>query len=164
MQSLRKEVQAFVHASETLLSPVILGQPLNEDEWGMVLMYVQNLVTEYSVKTADESRPRPNQRNPAIKSSKAVEHFVEVYGMPPPRRDIYMFADAVERLFPSDPVMDTPLTQEELDILHLYMRGMIFHMAGKVDRLALATSLIPPSGTKPVSWGHNKTASRRRQR
>ena len=43
MQTIREEVQAFVRATETLLSPIMLGRPLNEDERGMVAMCGQSL-------------------------------------------------------------------------------------------------------------------------
>jgi hypothetical protein len=38
MLTIREEVQAFVRAIETLLSPIMLGKPLNEDERDMVAM------------------------------------------------------------------------------------------------------------------------------
>jgi hypothetical protein len=48
MQTIREEVQAFVRATETLLSPIMLGRPLNEDERGMVAMCGQSLAERYS--------------------------------------------------------------------------------------------------------------------
>ena len=43
MQTLRPEVLAFVSAAETVLSPALLISPLNDDERGMIQIYLKNL-------------------------------------------------------------------------------------------------------------------------
>ena len=53
MQTIRKEVQTFLHAAETLLSPVTLGSDLNEDERDMVSMYAQSLNERFPAKQFD---------------------------------------------------------------------------------------------------------------
>ena len=50
MKTIRKEVQTFVQATETLLSPILLGEELNEDERGMVAMCLQSLAKEYATQ------------------------------------------------------------------------------------------------------------------
>jgi hypothetical protein len=52
METIRKEVQAFVQVTEKLLSPVYLGEALNEDERDLVAMCVQNLAEKYPVSMA----------------------------------------------------------------------------------------------------------------
>ncbi len=47
---LRAEVKTFCAAAETLLSPVLLGSPLNEEERAMISLYMDNLLRN--------SRPR----------------------------------------------------------------------------------------------------------
>ena len=47
MQTIRQEVQALVRNTERLLSPITLGQALNEDERGMVAMCAQSLAEKY---------------------------------------------------------------------------------------------------------------------
>lgn len=39
----RAEVKIFCDAAETLLSPVLLGSPLNEEEREMISLYMDNL-------------------------------------------------------------------------------------------------------------------------
>jgi len=41
--SLRPEIKAFCDATETLLSPVLLRSPLNQEELGMIRLYMQSL-------------------------------------------------------------------------------------------------------------------------
>lgn len=41
--TLRTEVRTFCAAAETLLSPVLLRFPLNEEEQGMISLYLENL-------------------------------------------------------------------------------------------------------------------------
>jgi len=47
MLTIREEVQAFVRATETLLSSITLGRPLNEGEWDTVAVCAQNLLERY---------------------------------------------------------------------------------------------------------------------
>ncbi len=61
MLTIRPEVQAFVRATETLLSPIMLGRVLNEDERDMVVMCVQNLAERYS--KAEDSPDEENQHS-----------------------------------------------------------------------------------------------------
>jgi hypothetical protein len=69
MLPIRKEVQAFVRLSETLLSPVLLDGPLNEDERGLVAMYIQNLAEKY---TEMEGTVSPeSQRNIELRTVRA---------------------------------------------------------------------------------------------
>lgn len=54
--TLRPEVLTFMSAAEALLSPAVLTSPLNEDELGLIRIYVQNLgdkVMEQSLKTKE---------------------------------------------------------------------------------------------------------------
>jgi hypothetical protein len=46
MQTVRKEVQAFVNATERLLAPIVL-EALNEDEREIIAMCAQSLVERY---------------------------------------------------------------------------------------------------------------------
>ena len=43
MMIIRPQVKAFLDAAETLLSPALLTSPLNEDEQGMIKMYIDSL-------------------------------------------------------------------------------------------------------------------------
>lgn len=43
MKNLRPEVISFLNAAETLLSPVLLRRPFNEDECGMIAAYVESI-------------------------------------------------------------------------------------------------------------------------
>ena len=43
LMTLRAEVKTFCAAVETLLSPVLLSFPLNEEERGMISLYMENL-------------------------------------------------------------------------------------------------------------------------
>ena len=52
MMPIRPEVEVFLHAAETLLSPILLGKTLNDDEKGMVVMYVQNLTEKYAMSVS----------------------------------------------------------------------------------------------------------------
>jgi len=45
MLNLRPEVKKFIDAAETLLSPILLATPFNEDEYGMIAAYVESLRT-----------------------------------------------------------------------------------------------------------------------
>jgi hypothetical protein len=56
MQTIRQEVQALVRTTERLLSPITLGQPLNEDERDMVAMCAQSLAEKYPVSFATPRR------------------------------------------------------------------------------------------------------------
>jgi hypothetical protein len=47
MPTIREEVQAFLRATELLLSPTMLGKPLNEGEWDTVAVCAQNLLERY---------------------------------------------------------------------------------------------------------------------
>jgi hypothetical protein len=59
MLTIRQEVQALVRATEHLLSPITLGEPLNEDERDMVAMCAQSLAEKYPIslpKLGSQSR------------------------------------------------------------------------------------------------------------
>lgn len=43
MMPIRPQVKAFLDAAETLLSPALLTSPLNEDECGMIHVYMETL-------------------------------------------------------------------------------------------------------------------------
>lgn len=43
MMIIRPEVKTFLDAAETLLSPVLLTSPLNDDERQMIKMYIVSL-------------------------------------------------------------------------------------------------------------------------
>jgi hypothetical protein len=43
MMDIRPQVKAFLDAAETLLSSALLTSPLNEDERGMIKMYMESL-------------------------------------------------------------------------------------------------------------------------
>ena len=45
MLNLRPEVRKFMDAAETLLSPVLLTTPFNEDECGIIQAYIESLKT-----------------------------------------------------------------------------------------------------------------------
>ena len=60
METIRPEVQAFVSAAETLLSPIMLGRPLNEDERDIVAMCAQNLAEKYPVSLTIPGQYRKN--------------------------------------------------------------------------------------------------------
>ena len=60
MKTIRPQVQAFVRATETLLSPIILGRPLNEDERDMVAMCVQSLAEKYPMSLTIPGQYRKN--------------------------------------------------------------------------------------------------------
>lgn len=47
MQVLRSEIQAFIRASETLLSPASLGTPLTNEERELVAYYAQTVAQEF---------------------------------------------------------------------------------------------------------------------
>lgn len=47
---LRAEVKTFCAAAETLLSPVLLGSPLNEEERAMISLYMDNLLEKFSAE------------------------------------------------------------------------------------------------------------------
>lgn len=47
MQTIRQEVLALVRDTEWLLSPITLGEPLNEDEREIVAMCALSLAEEY---------------------------------------------------------------------------------------------------------------------
>ena len=51
MNQLRKEVHEYIVASETLLSPVSIDEPLTVEELALVKYYATNL-TEYCDKVA----------------------------------------------------------------------------------------------------------------
>jgi len=48
MQALRPEIQAFIRDCETLLSPVSLSSPLNQEEREVVAYYAQTLAHEFA--------------------------------------------------------------------------------------------------------------------
>ncbi len=48
MQALRSEIQAFIRASETLLSPASLGTPLTNEERELVAYYAQTVAQEFA--------------------------------------------------------------------------------------------------------------------
>ena len=56
VDTIRPEVLAFVQATELLLSPIMLGRPLNEDERDMVAMCAQNLAEKYPVSLAKPTK------------------------------------------------------------------------------------------------------------
>jgi hypothetical protein len=45
--AIRTEVRTFCAAAETLLSPALLQFPLNEEEQGMIRLYLENLQEKY---------------------------------------------------------------------------------------------------------------------
>ena len=62
MDTIRREVEALVRTTERLLSPITLGQPLNEDERGMIAMCARSLAEKYPMSFAtstQESAVRP---------------------------------------------------------------------------------------------------------
>ena len=61
MLTIREEVQAFVRATEMLLSPIMLGKALNEDERDMVAMCAQSLAQKFPVRL---TRPKPQVKAP----------------------------------------------------------------------------------------------------
>jgi hypothetical protein len=52
MSTIRQEVQALVRATETLLSPITLGQELSQDECDMVALCIMSLAEKYPVSYA----------------------------------------------------------------------------------------------------------------
>jgi len=56
MDTIRQEVQALVRTTERLLSPITLGEPLNEDERDMVAMCAQSLAEKYPMSLAKPTR------------------------------------------------------------------------------------------------------------
>jgi len=48
MQALRPEIQAFIRASETLLSPASLGTPLTNEERELIAYYAQTVAQEFA--------------------------------------------------------------------------------------------------------------------
>ena len=48
MGALRPEIQAFIRASETLLSPASLDRPLTQDEMQVVAYYAKTLAKQYA--------------------------------------------------------------------------------------------------------------------
>jgi hypothetical protein len=56
MDTIRQEVQALVRTTERLLSPITLGEPLNEDERDMVAMCAQSLAEKYPMSLAQPTR------------------------------------------------------------------------------------------------------------
>lgn len=63
MKTIRKEVQAFVRASEVLLSPILLGPMLNDDERGLVSMCLESLAKEYTEKVPSPQETHPGSTN-----------------------------------------------------------------------------------------------------
>ena len=71
---------------------------------------------------------------------------------------------AAERLSPSDSA-DTPLVQEGIQVIYVYVLGLTLRMAEKVDHSTLAASvLMAPSSAKISSWGRKNGPRRRRAR
>ena len=52
MQTIRQDIQTLIRVTERLLSPITLGEPLSEDERGMVVMCTQSLAEEYPLEKA----------------------------------------------------------------------------------------------------------------
>ena len=50
METIRREVQALIGITEWLLSPLTLGEELNEDEWDMVAMCALSLAERYPAR------------------------------------------------------------------------------------------------------------------
>lgn len=48
MQALCPEIQAFIRASETLLSPASLSRPLTQEERELVAYYAQTVAQEFA--------------------------------------------------------------------------------------------------------------------
>jgi hypothetical protein len=48
MLTIREEVQALARATERVLSPIMLGKALNDDERELIAMCAQNLVEKYA--------------------------------------------------------------------------------------------------------------------
>jgi hypothetical protein len=59
MLILRPQVKAFLDTAETLLSPALLTTPLNDDERGMVRMYLESLD---KMITVQDSVPHSSRR------------------------------------------------------------------------------------------------------
>jgi len=56
MMTIRREVQTFASLTETLLSPVLLGRALlNEDEYGLITLCIQNLAKRFHVNEVHRS-------------------------------------------------------------------------------------------------------------
>lgn len=55
METIRQEVHALVLTTERLLSPITLGQPLNEDEKEIVAMCAESLAEKYPRAEPSES-------------------------------------------------------------------------------------------------------------
>jgi hypothetical protein len=53
METIRQEVRALVLTTERLLSPITLGEPLNEDERDIVAMCAQSLAEKYPLEKAN---------------------------------------------------------------------------------------------------------------
>jgi hypothetical protein len=47
MTSIRKEVREFMHAAETLLGPMVGRLELNQDERGMIGLYIQQVAEKF---------------------------------------------------------------------------------------------------------------------
>jgi hypothetical protein len=48
MDVMRKELREYIRATETLLSPASLGEPLTEEEWQIVEFYTASLSDQCS--------------------------------------------------------------------------------------------------------------------
>jgi len=62
MMTIRPQVKAFLDAAETLLSPVLLDSPLNDDERQMIKVYINSLDEKV---VAGVSAPRPSAKRGA---------------------------------------------------------------------------------------------------
>jgi hypothetical protein len=106
---------------------------------------------------------------PDYKSSSRVISLRETpqkggFPMLPPRPEVREFVEAAEKLFPSDSD-NTPLVQDEIQVMYLYVVSLTVRMALKIDHSTLAASiLMAPSGTKIGSWGRKNGPRRRRPR
>jgi hypothetical protein len=79
MDVIRKELQDFIRASETLLSPVSLREPLKEDEWQVIEFYASSLVREHCKLPSDTSTTqqiveKPNTPSVQVNDSPLKHH------------------------------------------------------------------------------------------
>jgi hypothetical protein len=73
MQTIRQEVRTLVLTTERLLSPITLGEPLNEDETGIVAMCAQSLTERYPIADAPgETTLRPDKQEAILHRSHQV--------------------------------------------------------------------------------------------
>jgi hypothetical protein len=72
METIRQEVHALVLTTERLLSPITLGQPLNEDEKEIVAMCAQSLAEKYPREEAFTDESRRSEKEALLHQSRQV--------------------------------------------------------------------------------------------